>query len=131
MKRKEGMVNVKKKSDEIKAFLGKETEFGGKLCISGSVRIDGRFTGEIWGTGTLVVGKDASIEATITVDRIQIAGAVKGTMEIKDRTEITETGSFTGTVRTQRLVVGEGAFFEGRCAMGTDESAEDRSDKEI
>lgn len=125
------MVNVKKKSDEIKAFLGKETEFGGKLCISGSVRIDGRFKGEIWGTGTLVVGKDASIEASVTVDRIQIAGAVTGTLEIKDRTEITETGSFMGTVRTPRLVVGEGAFFEGRCAMGGDESAEDRSDKEI
>ena len=115
--RKEGMIGVKRRSDEIKAFLGKETEFGGKLIISGSVRIDGRFNGEIWGAGTLVVGKDASIEATIVVDRIQVSGSVKGTLEIKERTEITETGSFEGTIKSPRLVIGEGAFFDGQCCM--------------
>ncbi len=113
---------MKKRNDEIKAFLGKETEFGGKLVISGSVRLDGRFKGEIWGSGTLIVGKDASVEAEITVDRIQISGTVKGTLDIKDRAEITETGSFAGTIKTPRLVVGEGAFFDGECSMAADKN---------
>ena len=36
-----------RRRDEINAFLGKNTEFEGKLSFSGTVRIDGRFKGEI------------------------------------------------------------------------------------
>ncbi|MDD5475232.1 MAG: polymer-forming cytoskeletal protein [Syntrophales bacterium] len=113
-----------KRDDEIKAFLGKETEFGGKLILSGSVRIDGIFKGEVWGSGTLIVGKDASVEATISVDRIQISGNVRGKLEIKEKTEITETGSFTGSMKTPLLVIGEGGIFDGQCAMGKGEKQE-------
>lgn len=115
---------MRKRSDEIKAFLGKETEFSGKLVISGSVRIDGRFKGEIWGAGMLVVGKDAVVEANIAVDRIQISGSVKGTLEIKERTEIAETGSLAGAIKTPRLIVGEGAFLDGQCCMSKDNPGE-------
>lgn len=120
-----------KRDDEIKAFLGKETEFGGKLILCGAVRIDGIFKGEICGSGTLIVGQDASVEATISVDRIQISGAVKGKLEIREKIEITETGSLAGTLMTPVLVIGEGALFDGQCTMrpepGREEERENNS----
>lgn len=118
-----------KRDDEIKAFLGKETEFGGKLILCGAVRIDGIFKGEIFGAGMLIVGKDASVEATIAVDRVQISGVVKGKLDIKEKTEITETGSLAGTLATPVLVVGEGALFDGQCTMHA-ESAEPERKRE-
>lgn len=124
-----------KRDDEIKAFLGKETEFGGKLILCGAVRIDGTFKGEICGPGTLIVGKDASVEATIDVDRIQISGAVTGKLNIKERVEITETGSLAGTVTTPVLVIGEGALLDGHCTMrpghGRGEEGEKSSGQDI
>jgi len=118
--RKEGLRDVGKRDDEIKAFLGKETEFDGKLILCGTIRIDGRFKGEIHGAGMLIVGKDASVEAAVTVDRIQISGAVKGKLTIKEKVEITETGSLAGTLVTPVLVIGEGARFDGQCTMGAE-----------
>jgi len=47
----------KKKIEEVKAFLGKGTEFEGKLLFTGSVRIEGKFKGQVVGGGTLNVGE--------------------------------------------------------------------------
>ena len=39
------------------ALLGKGADFQGKLTFEGTVRIDGRFTGEIFSDGTLIIGE--------------------------------------------------------------------------
>ena len=54
--------NMKKIKDQINAFLGKDTEFEGKLSFTGAVRIDGRFKGEIFTEGTLILGEAAVVE---------------------------------------------------------------------
>ena len=78
----------KKEDDEIKAFLGKGTEFEGKLVFSGSVRLDGRFKGDIMGGGTLVVGEGAQVEATVSVDNLLIGGKLQDNAEAKKRVAI-------------------------------------------
>ncbi len=107
----------KKKIEEVRAFLGKGTEFEGKLLFTGSVRIDGRFSGEIMGGGTLNIGEGAFIEADICVDNILISGEVCGNLEIKKRSEIFSRGNLRGQLKTPALVVHEGAVFEGSCQM--------------
>ena len=57
-------------SGEINAFLGKGTEFEGKLIFDGVVRLDGKFKGEIISNDTLVVGESAILNAEIKVDTI-------------------------------------------------------------
>jgi cytoskeletal protein CcmA (bactofilin family) len=47
----------KKKIEEVKAFLGKGTEFEGKLLFTGSVRIEGKFKGQVVGGGPLTLVK--------------------------------------------------------------------------
>jgi cytoskeletal protein CcmA (bactofilin family) len=46
--------------EEISAFLGKETVFEGKMTFEGVFRLDGKFEGEIFESGTLIVGKQQS-----------------------------------------------------------------------
>ncbi len=108
----------KKTNGDIIAFLGKGTEFDGKLVIKGSIRIDGTFKGEISGAGTLIIGEGARIEADIAVDNLLIFGDVKGNFEIKDRVEICSTGKLFGNLKTPAFVVQEGAIFDGGCQMG-------------
>ena len=109
----------KKKSDdeEIRAFLGKGSEFTGKLMFNGSVRIDGDFKGSIFGNGTLVIGEGAAIEADIRVDSVMVSGNVHGQIDVKKRIRIYATGQVTGDLRTPVFSVEEGAFFEGTCHM--------------
>jgi cytoskeletal protein CcmA (bactofilin family) len=107
----------KKETEEIKAFLGQGAEFIGKLIFNGSVRIDGKFQGEIFGQGSLVVGQGATVDASIAVKSVYISGDVRGNIEVNEKVNIHSTGKFTGDVRTPVFVMEEGAFFDGRSCM--------------
>jgi cytoskeletal protein CcmA (bactofilin family) len=116
----------KKRTDdeEVKAFLGKGADFTGKLMFDGSVRIDGDFKGTILGSGMLVIGEGAEIEADIRVDAVMVSGEVRGKIDVKKRIRIYSTGKVTGDLNTPAFSVEEGAFFDGTCHMV-------RSDAEI
>ena len=49
----------------LTAFIDQGSEFEGKLSFKDTVRIDGRFRGEISSENTLIVGESGEIEAAI------------------------------------------------------------------
>lgn len=107
----------KNENDEASSFLGKGASFCGKLIFTETVRIDGNFEGEIFGEGTLVIGAKAEIKARIKVVKALISGNVYGYINAKDKVEIHSTGCFFGDMKASRLVIYEGAIFEGSCCM--------------
>ncbi len=108
---------MKKKKNEINAFLGRETEFNGKLSFTGVVRIDGRFQGEILTEGTLIVGESASIDSDIHASHIIISGEIRGNIAADDRIEIHAPGKVYGNIQAPTVVIDEGVVFEGHCRM--------------
>ncbi len=115
-----------KKRDEINAFLGKNTEFEGKLSFTGAVRIDGRFKGEIESEGTLIVGESAQVESDVRISRIIISGEFKGNISAKTRIEIHAPGRVFGNLQAPVVVIDEGVIFEGNCRMLEDNRPEDK-----
>lgn len=113
-------MNRKKDENEVKAFLGKGTEFEGKLMFSGSVRVDGNFKGDVKGGGIFIVGEGANIEANIIVDSLLVSGDVRGSIEAREKVEIYSKGKIFGSVKTSVFVVQEGAVFEGDCHMANE-----------
>ncbi len=104
--------------DEISAFLGKETFFEGKISFRGVFRLDGKFEGEIFDGGTLIVGETAQIKGKIGVNTIIINGNVEGELRAVERVEIHSSGKFTGTLVTPVLTINEGGILNGHCEMG-------------
>ena len=102
---------------DIKAFLGKGSEFEGKLSFQGTVRIDGSFRGEIRSEDTLIIGDDAVIKAELMVGKAVISGTVDGNITTSERLELYPPAKVTGSINTPALVVIEGAMFEGTCHM--------------
>jgi len=117
---------VMKKRDEINAFLGKDTEFEGKLSFKGTVRIDGHFTGEIFTEGTLIVGELAVIGSNIHVSHIIISGEIRGNIIADNRIEIHAPGKVFGNIQAPTVVIEEGVIFEGNCRMRGTEKVEDK-----
>jgi len=113
------MLGKKKKTDseEVKAFLGSGTEFEGKLIFTGSVRVDGLFRGEVFGGGTLISGEGSLLEGHIVVDNIVVSGEVRGRLEVRGRAEISSKGKIYGEIKAAKLIVHDGAVFEGNCSM--------------
>ncbi len=108
---------MKKSKDEINAFLGRDTEFEGKLSFTGAVRIDGKLSGEIFSSGTLIVGESAVIKAQIHIADMVISGEVHGDIFAEKKIEITVPGKLFGNIKTPKLVLEEGVIFEGNCKM--------------
>ena len=106
-----------KNRNEINAFLGKDTEFEGKLTFTGAVRIDGRFKGEIFTQGTLIVGESAMIESEIHVSHIIVSGEIRGNIRADNRIEIHAPGKVFGNIQAPVVVIEEGVIFEGNCSM--------------
>lgn len=105
--------------EEISAFLGKETCFEGKMTFRGVFRLDGKFEGEIFESGTLIVGESAYIKGKIGVNIIIINGHVEGELHAVDRIEIHSTGKFIGSLITPSLIINEGGTLNGQCQMET------------
>lgn len=106
-----------KRRNEINAFLGKNSEFDGRLSFSGTVRIDGRFKGEIHADGTVIVGDDAVIEAEVEVSQLVVCGEVRGNLIATEKIEIHPPGKVFGNIQAPVVVMDEGVVFEGCCRM--------------
>ena len=111
--------------EEISAFLGKETSFEGKMTFQGMFRLEGRFEGEIFDSGTLIVGEAAVVKGKIGVHTVIISGHVEGDLYAKGRVEIHSSGKFYGNVLTSSLIINEGGVFEGCCKMEEARQEED------
>jgi cytoskeletal protein CcmA (bactofilin family) len=102
---------------DIKAFLGAGTEFQGTLTFDGTIRVDGKLSGEVISKDTLIVGEGAEVEAEINVGILISWGSVKGNVRAEDRIQLHESSELTGNISTPMLTIAEGAFFNGSCEM--------------
>lgn len=103
--------------EDIGAFLGKESLFEGKMSFQGVFRLEGRFEGEIFESGILIVGESAKVKGKIEVNSIIINGMVEGDIIAQEKVEIHSTGQFYGTLLTPILIVNEGGILQGQCQM--------------
>jgi cytoskeletal protein CcmA (bactofilin family) len=102
---------------EITTLLGRGAAFEGKLTFEGTVRIDGRFKGEVFSDDTLVIGEGAQVEATVDVGEVIVQGTVVGNITAKRSIEIHAPGRVKGDIHTPALQIDKGVIFEGRSFM--------------
>jgi len=107
--------------DNIVGLLGKGTDFEGKLAFEGTLRIDGKFKGEIITKGVLVIGEGAVVNAEVEADTIIVRGDVHGNLKAKKKIEIKDNGKLYGNINTPSLIIDEGVIFEGTCQMNSNE----------
>jgi cytoskeletal protein CcmA (bactofilin family) len=118
-------------SPPVNSFLDRGTEFDGKLAFEGAVRINGRFSGEIFSEGTLYIGEGGSVNAAIQVDTIIISGEVTGDVKAISKVELQSAGRLRGNIRTHVLKIEEGALFEGNCSMQPEEAPASKAKPEV
>ncbi|MBM7867754.1 cell shape determination protein CcmA [Heliobacterium gestii] len=119
--------------DRIDTVIGRESLITGTLKATGTVRIDGQFSGEIVGKGDIIIGETGRVEATIESRNVIIAGTVHGNIDASGRLEIASTGRLYGDLTATSLIIDEGAVFHGSSRTETRPSRaveEDEEDEE-
>src|SRR5262249_2123003 len=104
-------------ASEISTLLGRGSDFEGKLTFEGTVRIDGKLSGEIFSDDVLVIGEGAEVHAELDVGEVIVQGSVVGNIKAKRSVEIHAPARVRGDIHTPSLQIDKGVIFEGRCYM--------------
>ena len=100
-----------KKTDTV---LGEGIVFEQALVKGcGTIRIDGQFSGTIDIKGHIILGKTGEVDGRISADSALLAGRFKGDLLVRDTLHATGTASVDGKIESGKLIVDEGAGFDG------------------
>ncbi len=102
----------------LTAFIDQGSEFSGKLSFKDTVRIDGRFEGEITSENTLIVGESGHVQADIKSETVIVSGEVRGDILARSQIHLHKSGRVFGNIQTKTLVVEVGAQINGQVEMG-------------
>jgi len=102
---------------DLNALLGRGSEFDGKLTFEGTVRIDGKFTGQIQSGDVLVIGEGAKVSAEVSCGTVIVHGEVTGNIRAKNGVELHHPARVRGNIETPSLMVEKGVLFEGQAKM--------------
>jgi cytoskeletal protein CcmA (bactofilin family) len=110
-----------RRDNKLETLIGGSTEFSGEINTVGTLRIDGKMTGNIiaeW----VVLGETAFVKGNIKSKGVVIGGRVEGNVDAEELVDIKYTGKLYGDIHTGKLSVAEGGLFEGRSQIRKDES---------
>jgi cytoskeletal protein CcmA (bactofilin family) len=106
------------KEGRLSGFVGSGTVLTGETTFHAMLRIDGHLTGRVSSEGgTLIVGSTGRVDANMLVAAAMINGTVNGDIVASEKVELGRSARVMGNIQTPRLVVEDGAIFEGSCAM--------------
>ena len=106
------------KEGRLSGYVGNGTVLTGETNFQAMLRIDGHLTGRVSSeNGTLIIGSTGKVDANIAVAAAIISGAVNGDIVATEKLELGRSARVVGNIQTPRLVIEDGAIFEGGCTM--------------
>ena len=114
--------DMKKNDAEIKAYMGEDTIFNGLLNFTGTVRIDGKFEGQVTTEDTLIIGETGHLTAEVSAGTVICMGYVEGTVIASQKIEIHSTSKVVGIIKSPALHIELGGVFDGTCDMSGKET---------
>jgi len=105
------------KNQDLSAYIDETSQIDGKYTFSGTVMLNGKFSGEISSNDTLIIGEKALVNATVHAGVVLVSGEVTGNVFASERVELRGAARVFGDVEAPVVVVDEGVLFEGHCRM--------------
>jgi cytoskeletal protein CcmA (bactofilin family) len=93
----------------ITGELTSEEDLAINGCVEGPVAVRG---------GTLTIGRQARVESDVRATRVVIHGGVTGAVSATERIELSASAVVAGSLSANRVVIEEGASFNGSIDMG-------------
>lgn len=107
--------------DEVPAapntIVGVGSSFRGTLMVTGTLRIEGEFEGDILNCERLEVGEHGIMRSDVEVKSAIVHGRVHGNIRALGTIEMKAGAHLEGDVAALSVVMEPGVFFTGRCTM--------------
>jgi len=98
--------------------LGESIRIKGDLAGTEDLTIDGKLDGKIFLKDyKLTIGQSGHIKAEIQAKEVVVAGDLHGNITASDTVEVAATGSMHGDIFAPRVILADGARFQGSIDM--------------
>jgi cytoskeletal protein CcmA (bactofilin family) len=111
-----------KKNNKLDALVGSISEFDGNINTTGTLRVDGKITGNV-AADWVVLGDKGYVKGDVRARGVIIGGRIDGNVNADEIVEIKHTGQLMGDIHTKKLSVAEGGVFEGHSLIQKDEES--------
>jgi len=102
------------------SLINANTKFVGEINSDSDLRIDGTVEGNINSKAKVILGNGATVKGNINCQNADISCQVVGTIIVEDTIKLSSTANIKGDIFTKKLIVENGAIFNGKCEMGGD-----------
>ena len=103
--------------DNTNSVIGEGSIFEGRFYIAGSLRIDGKFEGDIRTDEALLVGETGKVKTNISAKEVVLAGTLIGDIDAKEEVRLTETGRMVGDISAPFLNIARGVVLQGTVSI--------------
>ena len=99
-------------------IISRGTIMEGNIKTPGNLRIEGRVIGNLITKSKAALAQSSYVDGNILAKNAEIAGEVKGKVEVSEMLILKPTCVIHGEIITNKLIVESGATFNGGCTMG-------------
>ena len=108
---------MNKKIKNIQTMIGLDMVINGSVKLENGIIVYGQIEGSINTKGPVRLAKNAIVKGDIFGSDIRIAGTVEGNISSLGQVTLLKTSSVKGDITYKKLVVEDGARFEGKCEV--------------
>ena len=109
-------------SGQAETTLGEDTEFSGTLKFGNSLKIEGKFQGDLASPGHLIVGRSGEVRAEVKVGSVTIEGKLTGNIHAKDLVDLRSTAEVFGDIKASKIKIEEGVVLMGKTQIKSSDS---------
>ena len=111
------------------SLIAADITIEGKIEGGGSVRIAGKFNGDVNVQGDLTIEAGAKLTGGVRADNITIAGELEGNVVEASRVDLLQTAVMIGDLKAGSLTVTAGARMRGQAEFGWDDGKGSKAGK--
>lgn len=104
----------------VHTMIGADAVIDGGITLEGGTIIYGLVKGDIKTGGPVRIARTGEVVGNISASDVHIGGTVIGNVFSSNRAELGQQSRLMGNLTCKRLLIEEGAAFEGTCDMPTD-----------
>ena len=113
----------KNDNKDVHTMIGADAVIQGNITCQDGVAVYGKVYGDVASEGPVRIARGGEIHGNVQANDSQIGGTVDGNVKVDNRAVLGAESNLKGDLVYRKLVIEEGAQFQGHCVLAGNEPA--------
>ena len=113
----------KNDNKDVHTMIGADAVIQGNITCQDGVAVYGKVYGDVTSEGPVRIARGGEVHGNVQASDSQIGGTVDGNVKVENRAVLGAESNLKGDLVYRKLVIEEGAQFQGHCVLAGNEPA--------